>query len=53
MVRLTDLPDYEMVTLEAVDLFDKDWIFGCQAKYVYGQHRIWLVEIFSTFFQIY
>lgn len=41
MIRLINLPTHEAVTFQAIDLEEDDWLFGCQAKYVHGQNRVW------------
>uniref|UniRef100_A0A1B0CWU5 GPI inositol-deacylase n=1 Tax=Lutzomyia longipalpis TaxID=7200 RepID=A0A1B0CWU5_LUTLO len=31
MIRLIDLPQYQLLNVEAINLADKDWVFGCAA----------------------
>ncbi|KAL4704963.1 hypothetical protein ACJJTC_013420 [Scirpophaga incertulas] len=39
MVRLVTFPQNRFVAIEAVNVIDKDWIFGCNAMYTYGTYR--------------
>lgn len=41
MIRLVNLPNHGAVNFQVIDLEDNDWLFGCQAKYVHGQSRVW------------
>ncbi|KAF9424109.1 hypothetical protein HW555_000818 [Spodoptera exigua] len=39
MIRLVAFPQNRFVAIEAVNLEDKEWIFGCNAKYTYFSYR--------------
>ncbi|CAH0723349.1 unnamed protein product, partial [Brenthis ino] len=39
MIRLVTFPQNRFVAVEAVNVSDKDWIFGCNAKYIYNNYR--------------
>ncbi|CAH2106337.1 unnamed protein product [Euphydryas editha] len=39
MIRLVSFPQNRFVAVEAVNVEDKDWIFGCNAKNVYNTYR--------------
>ncbi|XP_050345839.1 GPI inositol-deacylase isoform X2 [Nymphalis io] len=39
MIRLISYPQNRFVAVESVNVDDKDWIFGCNAKNVYNSHR--------------
>ncbi|CAG9786117.1 unnamed protein product [Diatraea saccharalis] len=39
MIRLANFPQNRFVAIEAVNVEDKEWIFGCNAVHVYGSHR--------------
>ncbi|RVE51297.1 hypothetical protein evm_004101 [Chilo suppressalis] len=39
MIRLVSFPQNRFVAIEAVNVDDKDWIFGCNAMYTYGTYR--------------
>lgn len=39
MIRLVKFPQNRFVAVEAVNVDDKEWIFGCNAKYTYFSYR--------------
>ncbi|CAK1547233.1 unnamed protein product [Leptosia nina] len=39
MIRLVAFPQNRFVAIEAVNVDDKDWIFGCNAKDIHGSYR--------------
>ncbi|CAH0579308.1 unnamed protein product [Chrysodeixis includens] len=39
MIRLVAFPQNRFVAIEAVNLDDRDWLFGCNAKYSYNTYR--------------
>ncbi|XP_037872633.1 GPI inositol-deacylase [Bombyx mori] len=39
MIRLVKFPQNRFVAVEAVNVSDKDWIYGCNAKHTYNTHR--------------
>ncbi|XP_013199791.1 GPI inositol-deacylase [Amyelois transitella] len=39
MIRLVTFPQNRFVAVEAVNVDDKDWIFGCSAKYTHNTYR--------------
>ncbi|KAJ0177266.1 hypothetical protein K1T71_007275 [Dendrolimus kikuchii] len=39
MIRLVKYPQNRFVAVEAVNVDDKDWIFGCNAKFTYHTYR--------------
>ncbi|XP_045772052.1 GPI inositol-deacylase isoform X3 [Maniola jurtina] len=39
MIRLVSFPQNRFVAVESVNVQDKDWIFGCNAKNVYHSYR--------------
>ncbi|CAG4983045.1 unnamed protein product [Colias eurytheme] len=39
MIRLVTLPQNRFVAVEAVNVDDKDWLFGCNAKDVHSTYR--------------
>ncbi|XP_046960059.1 GPI inositol-deacylase [Vanessa cardui] len=39
MIRLVSFPQNRFVAVEAVNVDDRDWIFGCNAKNVYNSYR--------------
>ncbi|PZC86466.1 hypothetical protein B5X24_HaOG209185 [Helicoverpa armigera] len=41
MIRLVKFPQNRFVAVEAVNVDDKEWIFGCNAKYTYFSYRYW------------
>lgn len=39
MIRLVGFPQNRFVAIEAVNVDDKEWVFGCNAQFTYGTHR--------------
>ncbi|XP_075973637.1 GPI inositol-deacylase [Anticarsia gemmatalis] len=39
MIRLVGFPQNRFVAVEAVNVDDKEWIFGCNAKFTYNTYR--------------
>ncbi|CAG5050252.1 unnamed protein product [Parnassius apollo] len=39
MIRLVSFPQNRFVAVESVNVDDKDWIFGCNAKYTHSTYR--------------
>ncbi|CAH2037338.1 unnamed protein product, partial [Iphiclides podalirius] len=39
MIRLVSFPQNRFVAIETVNVNDKEWIFGCNAKYTHGTYR--------------
>ncbi|XP_064071825.1 GPI inositol-deacylase isoform X2 [Vanessa tameamea] len=39
MIRLVSFPQNRFVAVESVNVDDRDWIFGCNAKNVYNSYR--------------
>lgn len=39
MIRLVSFPQNRFVAIEAVNVDNKDWIFGCNAKHIYNNYR--------------
>ncbi|XP_053607259.1 GPI inositol-deacylase [Plodia interpunctella] len=39
MIRLVTFPQNRFVAVEAVDVDDRDWIYGCSAKYTFNNYR--------------
>ncbi|KAL0893128.1 hypothetical protein ABMA27_014761 [Loxostege sticticalis] len=39
MIRLVTFPQNRFVAIEATNLDDNEWVFGCNAMYTYGTHR--------------
>ncbi|XP_068631701.1 GPI inositol-deacylase [Battus philenor] len=39
MIRLVKYPQNQFVAIESVNVHDKDWIFGCNAKYTHNTYR--------------
>ena len=43
MIRLLDDVKHEMLSVEAINVDDKDWVFVCVAKMVHSAVRMWWV----------
>ncbi|KOB69147.1 GPI inositol-deacylase [Operophtera brumata] len=41
MIRLVGFPQNRFVAIEAVNVDDQPWVFGCNAKYTFNMHRYW------------
>lgn len=41
MIRLSRLPNYRMLNVEAINIDDDDWVFGCAALENDGRQRFW------------
>ncbi|XP_028171511.1 GPI inositol-deacylase isoform X1 [Ostrinia furnacalis] len=39
MIRLVTFPQNRFVAIEATNLDDREWVFGCNAMYTYGTYR--------------
>lgn len=41
MIRLNRLPNHRMLNVEAINIDDDDWVFGCAALENDGHQRFW------------
>lgn len=49
MIRLNNLPNHQMLNVEAINVDDDDWVFGCAAVENDGRQRFWYTLILLYF----